>query len=126
MKRDHTNTLTSILSLLNVRYTSKYANRYFNEHPYKYSLFGLSKMLTHYGVHNVGIKVSDKENFFKKYAYVADDNVSPEYQTHLEWKRKTKLQAIPTVLFDGYELPEMYFQQIEKLIFFTDLEVDTR
>ncbi|MDE6162886.1 MAG: thioredoxin domain-containing protein [Bacteroides sp.] len=68
----------------------------------------------------------DKENFFKKYAYVADDNVSPEYQTHLEWKRKTKLQATPTVLFDGYELPEMYFQQIEKLIFFTDLEVDTR
>ncbi|MDE6162887.1 MAG: hypothetical protein K2F98_05130 [Bacteroides sp.] len=62
MKREHINALTSILSLLNVRYTSKYANRYFNEHPYKYSLFGLSKMLTHYGVHNVGIKVNDKEN----------------------------------------------------------------
>lgn len=62
MKKEHTNILTSILSLLDVRYTSKYANRYFNEHPHKYSLFGLSKMLTYYGVHNVGVKVADKEN----------------------------------------------------------------
>lgn len=68
----------------------------------------------------------DKENFFKRYAYVASDNVSPEFQTHLEWKKKTKLQVTPTVLFEGYELPEMYFQQIEKLIFVSDLEVDTR
>lgn len=52
--------------------------------------------------------------------------MSPEYQTHLEWKKKTKLHATPTVLFDGYELLEMYFQQIEKLVFFTDLEVDTK
>lgn len=28
--------------------------------------------------------------------------------------------------FDGYELPEMFFQQIERLIFFTDLEVDSK
>lgn len=59
----------------------------------------------------------DKENFFKRYAYPADNNVSPKYQKHLEWKRKMKMQATPTVLFDGYELPEMYFQQIEKLFF---------
>ena len=37
-----------------------------------------------------------------------------------------KLEATPTVLFDGYELPEMFFQQIEKLVFFTDLEVDPK
>jgi len=62
MKKKHTNILSSILSLLDVRHTSKYTNRYFNEHPHKYSLFGLSKMLTYYGVHNVGIQVTNKEN----------------------------------------------------------------
>lgn len=68
----------------------------------------------------------DKENFFKRYDYVVDDNVSPEYQKHLEWKGKMKIQATPTVLFDGYELPEMYFQQIEKLAFFTHLEINPK
>lgn len=68
----------------------------------------------------------DKENFFRKYAFVADNNVSPEFQKHLEWKRKTKLQGTPTVIFDGYELPEIYFQQIEKLVFFTDLKINPK
>lgn len=56
------NILAYILSLLNVKYTNRYANKHFNEHPNKYDMFGLSKMLNHYGVHNVGIKVTDKEN----------------------------------------------------------------
>lgn len=69
----------------------------------------------------------DKENFFKKYAYTVDKNVvSEEFQKHLDWKKKTKLQATPTIIFDGYELPKMYFQQIEKLVFFTDLEINSK
>lgn len=69
----------------------------------------------------------DKENFFKKYAYIVDNNiVSEEFQIHLEWKKETKLQATPTVIFDGYKLPEMYSQQIEKLIFFTDIEIHSK
>lgn len=69
----------------------------------------------------------DKENFFKKYAYIVDNNiVSEEFQKHLEWKKETKLQATPTVIFDGYKLPEMYSQQIEKLIFFTDIEIHSK
>lgn len=69
----------------------------------------------------------DRENFFKKYSFtIGDKEVSEEYQKHLNWKEKTKIQATPTVMFDGYELPEMFFQQIEKLAFFTDLEIDPR
>jgi len=69
---------------------------------------------------------NDKDNFFKKYSFIAGTTTSEEYQRHLDWKKKTKLQATPTVLFNGYELPELFFQQIEKLVFFTDLEVDPK
>lgn len=69
----------------------------------------------------------DKENFFKRYSFVIKDNtISEEYQKHIDWKEKTKLRATPTVIFDGYELPEMFFQEIDKLAFFTDLEIDPR
>lgn len=67
MKRNpkrHTNTFTSILSLLGVKYTNRYANKYFNEHPHKHNMLGFSEMLTHYNVFNKGIKVEDKEDIY--------------------------------------------------------------
>ena len=45
---------------LHVPHTRAFTNRTFNEHPYKYSLFGLSRMLTDYGVKNRGVRFSDK------------------------------------------------------------------
>lgn len=62
--KQHTNTLVSILTLLGVKHTNKYAETYYNEHPYKYSLFGLSKILNHYKVYNKGIKVEKKEDIY--------------------------------------------------------------
>lgn len=55
------NLFVTILKLLNVKHTKKYSNRFFNEHPHKYNLYGLSKMLTHYKVSNLGIKIINKE-----------------------------------------------------------------
>ncbi|WP_349905657.1 vitamin K epoxide reductase family protein [Bacteroides caccae] len=69
----------------------------------------------------------DREAFFKKYSFIRDNNVvSEEYQKHLKWKEKTRVRVTPTVIFEGYELPEMFFQQIERLVFFTDLEVNSK
>ena len=62
--KKYTNNLVSILSLLNVKHTDRYTNAYFNEHPYKYSLFGLSKMLNHYRVYNKGIEITNKEQIY--------------------------------------------------------------
>lgn len=56
------NTLTSFLELLNVKHTESFANKHFNEHPHKYNLYGLSKMLSYYGVENTAIRIEDKEN----------------------------------------------------------------
>jgi hypothetical protein len=55
------NVFTSLLELLGVKHTRKFSNRYFNEHPHKYNLFGISQMLSDYGVENAATHVVDKE-----------------------------------------------------------------
>jgi len=55
------NVFVSLLELLKVKHTKKFSNQYFNEHPHKYNLFGLSKMLSDYGVENAGTRIEDKE-----------------------------------------------------------------
>jgi len=55
------NTFVNILDLLKVKHTSEFSNRYFNEHPHKYNLFGLSKMLSDYGIENAGTKITEKD-----------------------------------------------------------------
>jgi len=59
--RSRHNTFLAMLDLLKVKYTSEFSNRYFNEHPHKYNLFGLSKMLSDYGIENAGTKITEKE-----------------------------------------------------------------
>lgn len=57
-----TNIFISLLELLRVRHTHLFSNQFFNEHPHKYNLFGLSSMLSEYGVENAGLKLIDKNN----------------------------------------------------------------
>lgn len=54
------NALTLLLERLNVKHTQYYADKLFNEHPNKYDLFGLSDMLTTYGIENAGLRVERK------------------------------------------------------------------
>ena len=56
------NTFVTVLALLGVKHTRSFSDQYFNEHPHKYNLYGLSKMLTDYGIPNDAIRIEDKEN----------------------------------------------------------------
>ena len=47
---------------LQIPHTRTYTNRTFDEHPYKYTLYGLSRMLSDYGVENRGVRFDDKES----------------------------------------------------------------
>lgn len=60
MKNIDKNLLSCTLDVLKIKYTKKNADKYFNEHPHKYNMFGLSKMLSYYGVENYGIKIINK------------------------------------------------------------------
>ncbi|MCD8031423.1 MAG: thioredoxin domain-containing protein [Bacteroides sp.] len=56
------NVFTSTLFFLNVKHTKRYSDLFYNEHPHKYNLFGLSKMLFDYGINNGGIKIENKNS----------------------------------------------------------------
>ena len=55
------NIFVSFLELLGVKHTKDYSNQYFNEHPHRNNLYGLSKMLSDYGIENAAIRITDKE-----------------------------------------------------------------
>lgn len=59
-------TFEIFLNLLEVKHTKSFSNQYFNKHPHKYNLFGLSKMLLDYGIENGGIRIEDKEHDITK------------------------------------------------------------
>ena len=48
--------------------------------------------------------------------------VETEFQKHEAWKAITQLRGTPTILVNGYQLPENY--KTEDLIYFTKLEID--
>ena len=63
-----------------------------------------------------------KERFFENLQLDRDKpEVEVEFQKHETWKEKTQLRATPTVLVNGYKLPDNY--KIEDLRYFTNLEI---
>ncbi|MCC8198069.1 MAG: hypothetical protein LIP06_05685 [Tannerellaceae bacterium] len=56
------NIFVSFLKALGVKYTSSYANCFFNEHPYKYTLFGISRMLDAYQIESVTIQIEEEKD----------------------------------------------------------------
>ena len=56
------NTFVALLNLLEVKHTKSFSDRYFNEHPHKNNLYGLSKMLSDYGIQNAATQIEDMEN----------------------------------------------------------------
>ena len=59
--------LSAFLQQLGVKHT-RYADNLYNSHPYKFSLYGLSQMLSEYKVANAGMKVSDKKSGLEELA----------------------------------------------------------
>ena len=55
------NIFTAYLKLLKVKHTKSFSRKYFNEHPNKYDLYGLSSMLTDYGIDNEGLRLDNKQ-----------------------------------------------------------------
>jgi hypothetical protein len=61
MKNSGHNLLDTFLEQLKVKHTKSFTDKLFNEHPHKYNLFGLSKMLSDFGIENAAIRIAEKE-----------------------------------------------------------------
>lgn len=57
---NHQSLFLRYVKSLGVAHTSEYTERIFQEHPYKYSLYGLSKLLAKYHVPNEALRLKDK------------------------------------------------------------------
>jgi hypothetical protein len=63
-----------------------------------------------------------KDDYFKKLSLKMDNpEIEIEFLKHESWKDKTQIRATPTVLVNGYQLPENY--KIEDLRYFIDLDL---
>jgi protein-disulfide isomerase len=61
-----------------------------------------------------------KADFFKDFHLdINRPDVEIEFKKHESWREKTKLRATPTILANGYQLPENY--RIEDLRYFTTI-----
>ena len=100
------NIFVTFLDLLGVKYTRVFSDQYFNEHAHKYNLYGLSKMLSDYGIRNVSTQIEDKENdlFNIKCPFVAHagDDFSVVYQVDsdkVHFLRRGKKLSVPVDQF---------------------------
>ena len=66
-----------------------------------------------------------KDDFFKDRDLDMDNPaIEIEFQKHEAWREKSQLRATPTVLVNGYQLPDIY--KIEDLQNFTEFNVDVK
>lgn len=96
------NLLNRILHILNVKHTDLYVNKLYNEHPYKFTFFGLSKMLSVFHIDNMAFDFSDFNDLkFIEGPFVAQlgndfvlvDNIDT-YNVHYYQNDKKMLLAI--------------------------------
>lgn len=65
MKLNNKNFLCTYLSLLKVKHTQSFTTRHFDEHPYRYTLFGLYKMLAEYHISSVAMRLENHDELHK-------------------------------------------------------------
>ncbi|WP_456088015.1 vitamin K epoxide reductase family protein [Parabacteroides sp.] len=71
MKKISDNILIATLQLLKVKHTEYYSRNYYENHPYKYNLYGLSMMFDHYGVDNVALQLEPQRLLAIKTPFIA-------------------------------------------------------
>ena len=99
----------------------EYANKYFNAVYLEKGEATAMQLLTDW--FNQGKQLQEK--FFENLQLNIDNPaIETEFQTHEAWKEKAQLRATPTVLVNGYKLPDNY--KIEDLRYFTEFNVDIK
>lgn len=64
----------------------------------------------------------NKEQFFEKFPIeMGQKDIEKEFTRHEQWKEESGLRATPTILVNGYKLPDNY--KIEDLRFFSDIKI---
>ena len=97
LQKRSSNVFVALLENLEVKHTKTYSEKFYNEHAYKNSLYGLSRMLSDYGIENQGVRIKAKEAVLQELeppfiAYSSNDfiivtNIDKDEVNYL-WKGK--------------------------------------
>ena len=66
---EHDNLFIQILEILSIKYTKDFTLRFYEKHPHKNSLFGLSEMLRYYKIENVAAEIQKHKNAYPHRMY---------------------------------------------------------
>lgn len=102
MQQEQTNIFTKLLELLKVKHTRKFSEKYYQENPNKYNLYGISKMLSDYHVDNAGIRVEKNPESLLEFeapyvAHIGSDFViivkTTKEKVNYLWKGKNDISS---------------------------------
>ena len=94
------NDLDIFIKMLNVKHTKSFTNKYITEHPHKYDMYGLSSILSVYGIDNKGLKLGNKDDIYSIeppfIAHTKDDFVVvEEVKQNIRYIQRGKAITIP-------------------------------
>lgn len=75
IKNNADNLFTSFLGELRVPYTQNYSKKAFNEHPFRDTMYGVSKLLREYKIPNTGYSIQNKAQLI--------DQIEPPFVAHV-------------------------------------------
>ena len=104
---EHDNLFIQILEILSIKHTEDFTIRYYERHPHKNNLFGLSEMLRYYNIENVAAEIQKtQENLssldvpfvaYVDHEFVLVRHVSTEAIIY-SWRGKNITLSIPVFL----------------------------
>jgi protein-disulfide isomerase len=116
-KRETTFCIQYIFSAFNENF--EYANKYFNAIYFEKDKEAAWQLYSDWFEKGKSLK----ESFFNDLKLdMSNPAIVVEFQKHESWKEKTQLRATPTILVNGFKLPDNY--KIEDLRFFTEVEMN--
>lgn len=66
---EHDNLFIQILEILSIKHTEDFTIRYYERHPHKNNLFGLSEMLRYYNIENVAAEIQKHKKTYPHWMY---------------------------------------------------------
>lgn len=96
----HTNILNTFLKELNVRHTHSFTELLYEEHPHKYNLYGISRMLHEYKIKNGGLRVEKESIRDIEVPFIAHTGndfivVKKVHENHIDYQWRDKSITLP-------------------------------
>lgn len=66
---EHDNLFIQILEILSIKHTEDFTIRFYESHPHKNNLFGLSEMLRYYNIENVAAEFKKHKKTYPHWMY---------------------------------------------------------